>query len=63
MRSRLSGAIFQIKSNAVYLDGRAFVSGVGGPKFESRTSQIDRVANGLPPLQHFVKNSSVARAQ
>ena len=49
---------------AGWLSGNAFVSGAEGLRFKSRPGQIGRsVANGLPPLRHFFKQSCVARAQ
>ena len=39
----------------------AFLSGVGGQKFKSRTGQIERsVANDSPPLRYFFERSCVA---
>ena len=42
----------------------ALVSGARGLRFKSRAGQIGHsVANSSPPLQHFFKQSCVARAQ
>ena len=44
--------------------GNAFVSGAGDLRFKSRAGQIrHRVANDLPPLQHFFERSCGARTQ
>ena len=42
--------------------GNSFVSGVGGPRFKSRADRIGhRVANDLPPQQHFFERICYAR--
>ena len=47
---------------ANWSNDNAFVSGTGGLRFKSRTSQIRHsVVNGLPPLRHFFERSCVAR--
>ena len=57
----LKNSVWVTKS---WSSGNAFVSGAGGLRFKSRAGQIGHsVANGSPPLRHFVERSCVARAQ
>ena len=47
-----------------FIPYHALVSGAGALRFKSRVGQIKRsVANGWPPLRHFLEMSCVARAQ
>ena len=53
-----------IRSPASWSSGNVFVSGAGGLRFKYRAGQIKHsVANGSPPLRHFLERSCVARAQ
>ena len=49
------------RCSASWMSGKAFVSGAVGPKFKSRADRIEHsVANGLPPLRHFLKRRCVS---
>ena len=54
---------FKLMAPASWSSGNAFVSGVGGLRFKSRTGQIEHsVTNDLPPLRHSSKRAVLPRA-
>ena len=57
MVSNTSRAILCLRWSSV----DSFISGAGGLRFNCQVSQIEHsVANGSPPLRHFIKKSCVA---
>ena len=62
--NQISVAQTYLNYSNILFSGNAFVSKAGGPRFKSRAGQIEHsVANGSPPLRHFLERSCTARAQ